>query len=343
MLQIAAVLLSAGLIYAQSWTPQPSGVDVPLRGVAAVNARVAWASGADGKILRTTDGGETWASVGPEGVADLDFRDLEAIDEQTAFAMSAGAGGLSRLYKTLNGGRSWFLAKVNLDPAGFWDAIGFWDEAHGILVGDPVDGRFTILTTGNEGSSWEQVEGPKAEDGEVLFAASGTCLFVKGTREAWFATGGPKGGRVFHSEDGGETWSVDKSPLRQDSGSAGIFSLAFLPLRGNQFGIAVGGDYMQPEAPGHNVALTENGGRDWRVPAGPGPAGYRSAVAYVPEADGEGLGMWVAVGTSGSDVSRDDGATWEPFDNAAYNAVSFARDGSGWAVGPEGAIARFTP
>src|SRR5262245_57336516 len=42
------------------WTLQTSGVDARFRGVSAVSERVAWASGARGTIVRTTDGGATW-------------------------------------------------------------------------------------------------------------------------------------------------------------------------------------------------------------------------------------------------------------------------------------------
>jgi hypothetical protein len=51
--------------------------------------------------------------------------------------------------------------------------------------------------------------------------------------------------------------------------------------------------------------------------------------------------MWIATGTSGSDVSSDGGNTWKQFDSAAYNAMSFVSADAGWAVGPKGAVARF--
>src|SRR5207247_1347406 len=127
--------------------------------------------------------------------------------ERTAFVMSAGEGPLSRIYKTTDGGSRWTLLFTNPEPKGFFDAIGFWDSTHGILLGDPVDGRFAILTT-SDGNTWQSLKGPPAQRGESAFAASGTCLFTRGTREVWFGTGGPGGARVFHSEDGGKTWSV---------------------------------------------------------------------------------------------------------------------------------------
>jgi hypothetical protein len=73
------------------------------------------------------------------------------------------------------------------------------------------------------------------------------------------------------------------------------------------------------------------------LPAGR-PMGYRSAVAYVPGADGR---VVIAVGTSGSDYSTDGGETWTAIDTVGFNTVAFARAGgtAGWAVGPRGRVA----
>ena len=97
-----------------------------------------WVGGDKGTLLKTTDGGKTWRSVSPRGVADVDFRDIEAVDERTVFLMSSGQGPQSRIYKTTDGGATWELLTTNLEPKGFWDCMGFWDATHGIIVGDPV-------------------------------------------------------------------------------------------------------------------------------------------------------------------------------------------------------------
>jgi photosystem II stability/assembly factor-like uncharacterized protein len=311
----------------QAWKPLTSGATVSLRGISAVNENVAWASGAKGTFLKTTDGGRTWAVQTMPGAADLDFRDVEALDERTVYLLSSGAGPLSRIYKTSNGGESWALLHTNLDPKGFLDCMAFWDETHGIVVGDPAGGRFTILTT-SDGVTWRKRQGPKANSGEGAFAASGSCVFTRGTREVWFGTGGAGGARVFHSTDGGETWSVAQTPVRHDSANAGIFSLAFADGR---YGIAVGGDYTKPEDSTGNFAITEDGGKTWKASAS-GPSGYRSAVVHLEGA------RWIAVGTPGADLSRDGGRSWFPIDGAGYDAMSSR---AGFAVGPNGAVARF--
>jgi photosystem II stability/assembly factor-like uncharacterized protein len=100
--------------------------------------------------------------------------------------------------------------------------------------------------------------------------------------------------------------------------------------------MAVGGDYTKPAETEHNIAVTSDGGQTWIEPVGSHPHGYRSAIAFVPDKK-----MWVSTGTTGSDVSYDDGRTWTLFDSGAFNALSFISIKTGWAVGPDGRLASY--
>jgi photosystem II stability/assembly factor-like uncharacterized protein len=279
--------------------------------------------GDKGTLLKTTDGGKSWRSVSPRGVADVSFRDIEAVDERTVYLLSSGQGPQSRIYKTTDSGETWILQTTNLEPSGFWNCMGFWDSTHGIIVGDPVDGKFTILTT-IDGATWQKLKGPSASKDEHAFAGGGSCVFTRGTREVWFGTGSLTGDRVFHSLDGGQTWSSANTPIRHDSASAGIFSLAFYDA---QHGIAVGGDHMKPEETRSNIAVTADGGKTWTAPNASPPGGYRSAV-WCRDAN-----TCVATGTSGSDFSSDGGQSWKKFGEEGYNALGR------FAVGHNGRIA----
>src|SRR5262249_37670028 len=149
-----------------------------------------------------------------------------------------------------------------------------------------------------------------------------------------FVTGGPAA-RVFHSQDAGTSWDVISSPILSGAASQGVFSVAF---RDRRNGVIVGGDYAKPDAAVRAAAWTSDGGRTW-TSSTVGPRGFRSAVAFVP---GTSPSICVAVGTNGSDWSREGGKTWQPLDEANYNAVSFAPSGDGWVVGPRGVIARWS-
>ena len=322
---------------AAQWLSQASGTTARLRGVSAVSATVAWASGSNGTYLRTTDGGATWQVGTVPGAEALDFRDVDAFDANTAYLLSIGEGERSRIYKTTDGGRHWALQFTNRHPKAFFDAMAFWDADHGVAVSDPVDGRFLIIKTTDGGATWQEVPPerlPPALTGEGAFAASGTCITVQGRNNAWIGTGG-SAARVFRSTDGGNTWQVATTPILSGQPSAGIFSLAF---KDANHGVAVGGDYKKEGEARDNVAITTDGGRTWKLVKGPLPGGYRSGVAYLP---GTGTPTLVAVGPSGSDYSLDHGASWVSLGTVGYHAVSFAGPKAGWAVGEGGRIAKY--
>jgi photosystem II stability/assembly factor-like uncharacterized protein len=320
------MLLISSMMDAQK--PQNSKTDVQLRGISAVSSKVAWASGAKGTVLRTVDGGENWETLVIAGADSLDFRDIQAFDQNTAFVLSIGPGDQSRIYKTSDGGKIWQRQFTNSDPKAFYDCFAFWDSTHGIAVSDSVDGKFPLIAT-SDGMTWNPVavkDMPAALPSEGAFAASGTCIATFGTHDVWFGTGGPAA-RVFHSADRGKNWTVAETPIIHGAASQGVFSLAFWTAKD---GVAVGGDYKEPKKGDSVAAVTHDGGKTWKL-VSKQPAGYRSAVAVGPSH------TLAAVGTSGADVSHDGCNTWNPLFNDNLNAIALVGN-SGWAVGPGGKI-----
>jgi photosystem II stability/assembly factor-like uncharacterized protein len=314
------------------WTPQTSGVTIRLRGVSAVSADVAWASGAKGTVLVTSDGGRNWRRLSVPGADALDFRDVDATSARVAYVLSIGPGEASRIFKTSDGGATWQQQFVNRDPEAFLDAMAFWDEQHGIAVSDSVKGRFVILRTEDGGRHWSPAPPaglPRALPGEGAFAASGTNVAVLGRDRAWFAT---TAGRVLCTRDRGRSWQIALAPFASGP-SAGIFSIAFRDAR---HGVVVGGDYKKEDEAVENAAFTEDGGLTWK--AATGLSGFRSVVAHRPGRQGS---FWIALGPKGADVSRDDGRSWSAVEAPGCHAFSFARDGRvGYCVGEDGRIAR---
>jgi len=277
--------------------------------------------------------------------------------------MASGLGDKSRLYKTKDGCSHWALLYANKDKAGFWDAFVFWARGNGLLLGDPTETtydrpgdslnwlhlEFTVFFTGDGGATWTRQVYSRRSPLEVVdanesaaFAASNSALAIVG-HNAWIGTGGKKGanvlvGDLYSTSDKPELCDCDPmppttmwfthsvpAPLAAGAESTGVFSLHF---RDAQHGMAVGGDYTKPNASAGTAAWSSDGGNHWTAPTTP-PHGYRSAVQWSEE-----LRAWVAVGTNGSDVSRDDGRTWLPLDNGNWNALSLP-----FIVGPKGRIA----
>jgi photosystem II stability/assembly factor-like uncharacterized protein len=330
---LAGVLLGLcdSIAHAQ-WQRQTINSDADFRGLCAVSAKVAWISGSKGTYGRTTDAGKTWSVGIVPGAGKLDFRDVEAFGETTAYLLSAGPGEDSRIYKTADGGKRWILQFKNPDHEVFFDAIAFWDDKNGVALGDPVKGQFQLIGTDDGGTNWKRLSGinlPQALPNEGAFAASGTCLVTHGQNDIWFCTGGATTARVFHSNDRGHNWTASMTPILAGTDSAGVFSIAF---RDRNHGMIVGGDYRKPNDSGATAAVTTDGGKTWTLIDR--PFSYRSGVAWAKD-------RWVVVGTSGSNFSQDNGATWKTLDHKNYNSVGFTSTGEGWAVGPGGRIAKF--
>jgi photosystem II stability/assembly factor-like uncharacterized protein len=311
------------------WRELPTGSDASLRGLSVRSAEVCWASGTGGTVLRTVDGGRTWRKLPVPGGESLDFRDVEALDDDTALVMSAGAP--ARIYRTGDGGRNWTLVHEDPRPGAFFDGMAFADRAHGCAFGDPVDGAFVVLVTQDGGRSWRAVAPealPTPGDGEAGFAASGSNLCARG-QALWIVTGGTRS-RCLSSRDGGASFGPAPLPLRQGAPSQGAFSVAFADdLRG----VAVGGDHREPDAGEGTAAFTIDGGAHWQ-PSATGALGYRSGVAWLPG------GSCVAVGERGGSFSRDGGRSWQPLPGPGFHAVCAGPHGSVCAAGSGGRVAR---
>jgi photosystem II stability/assembly factor-like uncharacterized protein len=326
------------------WILEKSGTTAGLRGIHAVGGGAAWASGTNGTVLRTEDGGYEWQSCAmPPDAEKLDFRGIWAWDDNTAIVMSSGTGDASRLYKTTDGCSSWKLLFTNPDKDGFWDAMVFQRGLNhvGYVLGDPVNGSFVLdmFTVDGLHLSPKSSLPPQANrESTGAFAASNSSLaiFVNSDNSAggWIGT---SGGTVFYQQscplaEGNlvirsvDCWRAVQTPLAHGNNASGVFSVEFRDLN---VGMAVGGDYQKPSETAGTAAWSSDGGKTWTAAEKP-PHGFRSAVAW--DAD---LKAWIAAGTNGSDISWDDGKTWQPLDDGNWNALSLP-----WVVGPGGRIAK---
>jgi len=356
----------------QAWLMQDSGTTAGLRGIDSVDGTIAWASGTGATVLKTTDAGQHWQKCAiPDADKDgatLDFRGIQAFNADTAFVMSSGKGKLSRLYKTTNGCKSWKLIFTNPDKDGFWDAISFQlrheePQGHkvpegtgGWLLGDPVGGRFSLFRTLNSGRDWyrQRSAGLRADSSKQgAFAASNSSLLV-GHGAPEFGSGGSGGAQLYSETETSiclddcspadmnlngkaDKWEVQSILVGQSTESSGVFSIAGRsqprpPYAIDQVLVAVGGDYSKPNDSSNTAAIKLAHDQPWLASTTP-PHGYRSTVQW-----SESLQLWITAGTNGSDISRDDGRTWQPLDNGNWNALSLP-----FVVGPQGRIARLNP
>jgi photosystem II stability/assembly factor-like uncharacterized protein len=321
------------------WSVQTSGAETNLRGVSVILGAgkkdqlhyIVWAAGSNGVILRSLDDGNTWQQISIPHASGLDFRDVEAFSADEAYIMSSGDGEQSRIYKTIDGGKSWELQYSDQRAGFFLDSMACDSRIHCVALSDPVDGKFLVLAT-NDGKHWSELprdKMPPALPKEGAFAASGTAIALCDRGGMYFGTGGPAA-RIFRSMDEGKSWSVSETRIGGGAPSRGVFSLA---CDGPDDLVAVGGDYKKPDD-GDRVAIySDDAGSTWHL-AESQPGGYRSAVASSSYDD------FVAVGPNGTDISHDKGVHWKHTDRLNLNALGFEGQ-NGWGVGPKGTVARF--
>ena len=352
VLFVGTTLVSAGEHSHQpKLTPQPSGTTQGLIAVSPVNSRVVWASGRGGTFVVTTDGGRHWRSGVVPGAEALQFRDVEGISERVAYLMSIGDNpGDFRIYKTLNGGRDWTMQFQNANPSAFYDCFAFWTPWRGIAHSDSVDGQFPDLRT-RDGMHWKSISEnmPAAQPGEASFASSGTCVTTEGERNAWIATGGAAKARILATRDGGRRWNAYDTPL-VSSPSAGAFTVAF---RDAWHGIVGGGDLDPADANNAATAISDDGGRSWRLTNAPPVTGAIFGLSYANSERGRhraeprhGRGhdrfertVVITANDGGAAWTPDEGENWFSLSGVSgYWGVAFADPDAGWLVGTDGRI-----
>jgi len=386
VLLVAFVFLLPAITTHAQWEIEDSHTTASLRGIHNVGGGVAWASGTGGTVLRTTDDGKTWQTcpiplAGTKDTAEkLDFRGIQAFDENTAIVMSSGPGDQSRLYKTTDGCQTWKLLFTNPDKDGFWDAVSLnWpthdllgraldnSHAYGYLLGDPVDGKFVMFSTNDSGESWHRREaakrGPKgegckvdefeAQPNEAAFAASNQSLLALNGTYLFFVTGGSKS-RLRHNDlfslDGAlchESVHSLELPLTSGLASSGAFAVATTPdyaEHGNWPDklVIVGGDYKLPgESAGTAVTIRQIAPL-YHYSVKPAQTPPHGYRSAV--AYDPNKNTWITVGPNGTDISTDDGRNWQPLRPSPTDAPDSDKNWNAlslpFVVGPKGRIGK---
>ena len=295
-----------------------SGTKTELRGLSVVNNEVIWVSGSHGTIGKSTNGGKDWKWFVVKGFEKNDFRDIEAFDAYTAAIMSVGEPAY--ILKTVDGGNTWKVVYENKTKGMFLDAMEFWNEQSGIVIGDPINGKFFVGRTFDGGSTWREVpeqNRPIADSGEACFAASGTNVRALDNDEAVFVSGGLKS-NVFIRD------SKIQLPILQGMETTGANSIAvwdrYKRKGGNRL-VVVGGDFTKPNLDSLNCFYSTDRGKTWKAPK-VRPHGYRSCVEYLDKK------VLVSCGLNGVDYTIDNANTWKLISKESFHVCRIAKLGN---------------
>jgi photosystem II stability/assembly factor-like uncharacterized protein len=296
------------------WSLQTSGVSVILNWVKVVNTQIIWAGGANGVVIRTTNGGLTWTSVGGGAIGTADTYCGDALNADIAFTSTSPSAAF--IYRTTNGGTTW--TQVFTQTGGFIDGIQMQNATEGYALGDPSGGNWTFLKTTNGGASWSLStptipaigsEGGWSNSFQVL-----NC-------NIWFGT---NAGRFYRSSDCGATWFTSTTP------TANVYAFKFVTP-----GIGIAGGATGA------TSFSSNSGATWSTRSTAGTANISGIASAEPN-------WWASTGNSVY-YSNDNGTTWIIPDRGyagtqPLNHVSIIAAGSfeaGCAVGAAGTVVRY--
>lgn len=302
---LLSFLITCQILLAQevSIEKYDSRTNSSFRALSIVDDNIAWISGNKGWFGRSNDGGNSWEFDQVHLFQEMDFRGLYAFDNMNAILFNAGSPAY--ILRTTDGGKNWLPVYQNSNTDIFLDGIDFWNEIDGVIYGDPIDGKMTLLRTKDAGFTWEEFpieHRPDMDSGEASFAASGTAIRCFSGNQILIASGGMKS-QLYHSNDRGNSWKTIEAGLQQGAASKGIFSLG---VNKDQV-VIVGGDYLQEELAEKHVLYSENFGRKWKEPK-VATLGYRESVEYLRD------DLWITCGPGGAEISYDNGMFWDAID-----------------------------
>ncbi len=298
--------------YAQKIEILTDSIHASLRGLSVVDNNIIWVSGSNGTVGKSLDGGKTWKWMTVPGFEKNDFRDIEAFDKNTAVIM--GISEPAYILRTTDGGDTWKVVFEDKVKGMFLDAMEFWNIQSGIVIGDPINGRFFIGRTFDGGKTWRGIpeeNRPIADSGEACFASSGTNIRKLNKAEAVFITGGLTS-HIFIRD------KKIPIPILQGKESTGANSIA---VKNSKTMIVVGGDFTKKDDTLKNCIITTDGGITWISPK-TSPTGYRSCVEYLQK------NTWITCGLNGVDISDDNGMNWKNISNESFHVCRKAKKGN---------------
>lgn len=227
------------------WVELNSGVSVKLNSLSSIKELTTWACGNNGTVIKSSNMGDNWTNGNQSGItANITLNHIYCINEN--IVLTAGnEGSVTYLYRTINGGASWDMVKQQ--TGGKFNALHFIDNNTGILIGDPVGGRWSIWKTVNGGINWDSTGCFLPQEGnEKGFSNS---LWASGNN-IWFGT---DNFRVYKTDNYALSWQTLSTGTEKNSASL-WFDFDFnIGLSGNT-----------------NLIRTINSGNNWSIEPLPG-------------------------------------------------------------------------
>ena len=286
-------------------------------------------------VLRTMNGGATWHDVSPRDVSPFGFGTGNSFFDADRGWILIGAQSdpvnTGTLYRTTDGGLQWSEYSV---PFGSGD-LHFLDEENGwfMLNVGAVAGSMAVkfYQTIDGGAHWTQVYSnvPTETDAGDSLPVSGikTGFTPVSMQEAWVTgqTSAPNTIYLYHTTDGGHTWSIVDPGL--SFGGESQYLTQPPVFFGSQIGLLP--TMAGSEGAGTFFFITQDGGNSWTPSAGVPGSGFTSIVSPND----------IFIFFSGTlFVTRDAGQTWTTvtpnidLNSNSVRGFQFVDTQTGWIV-----------
>ena len=282
--------------------------EISFYGVKFISAKVGWAVGVPGTIMKTTDGGTTWdvqlhnTNYGLYGISFADSNTGTVVGG--TWNSDSGEGIILR---TTDGGATWLKQTSGTTYRLF--GIHFTDTKYGVAVGGIGEGISElgiILGTTNGGSNWQPIS-------LIVDCKLNAVHFID--HDNGIIVGN---GRIIRTTDGGLKWQ------NQDIAFNNLMDVTFT---NNNNGIIIGDQ---------QILKTTDGGATWAGITGFG----LHAISFSDQYNGTAVGQWGSI-----QRTTDAGSSWKSQASGTTKVlydVSFSDVNNGTIVGEYGTILRTT-
>ena len=195
-IRITAVLATVFIdqIASAQWSSVSPAGPAQWFSIYCTDASTAYVAGYQGKMKKTSNGGDTWDSLATG--MNVDIKGVQFPTSSTGYAV----GGTS-LIKTTDGGTTWTLWTNNpFGTLGYYTGVYFTDANHGIVIGYFGSTGLIIQTT-DGGGTWTVISQP------YFYGKVNGVYFVNSS--VGFMVG--SGGSIAKTTDGGVTLSLQDS------------------------------------------------------------------------------------------------------------------------------------
>jgi photosystem II stability/assembly factor-like uncharacterized protein len=221
-----------------TWHVGTGGTSADLKSVCFTSADTGWASGAGGALMKTVNGGVTWARQ-TNLATSADLMRVRFADSRHGWVV--GSGGL--IARTADGGASWttqFPVAWNLHSVSFTDSLNGWlAGANGTVMGSHDGGiswyavplgvasqtlnaimRFddtTAVAAGTQGTIARTSATPDSIAWSTSSVGASDALngvFLIDAMTGW-AVGANPNGAILRTDDGGQSWTPQTAGVAQ--------------------------------------------------------------------------------------------------------------------------------